>query len=93
MKSFKSSKKLLLLSLSADVLPLRRPKRTINQPIKLLLNPDHMFLKLGLALDKLRTRDIITRQAEFNTVEAGINIGNPAVQGLDDAIPAANDRN
>ena len=40
---------------------------------------------------KLRTSDVIARQAEFNTVETGVNMRDPAVQRRDYAPSAADD--
>ena len=65
-------------------LQLRKKLPTLLQhPIKLLLNPDHVLFELGVLFVKLRPSDVIARQAEFNTVETGVNMRHPAVQRLE----------
>ena len=65
----------------------------LQHPIKLLLNPDHVLFELPLACVKLSTRDVILSHSEFNTVEAGVNIGNTSVYARDYTPPPTDYRN
>ena len=66
--------------------------RTLQHPIKLLLNPDHVLFELGLGRYKLVASDVVLSQVQFDAIQAGVHRCDAAVERLDNTVTAAQHR-
>ena len=66
--------------------------RTLQHPIKLLLNPDHVLFELGVFFVELLAGDVVARHAKLDAVEAAVDGGDPAVERLNNAVASAQHR-